>query len=148
MIFNGLKQMEAVPIIIIVGAPVLASMGVKFAFVENIFFRILMVASLIYASLKTPLFSLLVLLAIVTLLFERNHIVVAGLPDQAAKIPKTTNLYPIMASPLSHVDVKDTFEVHDVDSHDKAQFEDSIPDLKEGPSNHDSPDFYKSLGLA
>ena len=127
----------------------MASMGVKFAFVENIVFRILMVAALIYASFsKSPLFSLLVLLAIVTLLFERNHIVVAGLPDQAAKIPKTGNLYPIMSSPLSHVEVKDTFEVHDIDSHDKAQFEDSIPDLKEGPSNHDSPDFYKSLGLA
>jgi len=141
--------MEAVPILIIVGAPILASMGVKFAFVENIVFRILMVAALIYASFsKSPLFSLLVLLAIVTLLFERNHIVVAGLPDQAAKIQKTGNLYPIMSSPLSHVEVKDTFEVHDIDSHDKAQFEDSIPDLKEGPSNHDSPDFYKSLGLA
>lgn len=144
--------MEAVPILIIIGAPVLTSMGCKFAFVENILVRLLLIGALIYAIRFSgnPLFALLVLLAIVTLLLERNHVVVAGLPNQKAdaKIIGPANLYPSKPAdnPLSHIKIEDVYADHE--SHDaQVHISDERADIKEGPSNHDSPDFYKALGL-
>ena len=144
--------MEAVPILIIIGAPVLTSMGFKFAFVENILVRLLMVGALIYAIrfyTGSPLFSLLVLLAIITLLIERNHVVVAGLPDQSdSKILEQTNLYPMKApDTISHISVKEVYDVHESNHEADVHISDERADIKEGPSNHDSPSFYKSLGL-
>ncbi len=143
--------MEAVPILIIIGAPVLTTMGFKFAFVENILVRLLLIAALIYAIRFSgnPLFSLLVLLAIVTLLLERNHVVVAGLPNQKAdaKIIGPANLYPMKApDSVSHIIINDSYdnnESHDAEVH----LSDERVDIKEGPSNDESPDFYKALGL-
>lgn len=142
--------MEAVPILIIIGAPLLTIMGVKFAFVENILVRLLLIAALIYAIRFSgnPVFALLVLLAIVTLLLERNHVVVAGLPNQKAdaKIIGPANLYPMKAphNILSHITVEDTYTN---ESHEADVYSDERVDIKEGPSNHDSPDFYKARGL-
>ena len=136
--------MEAIPIIIIIGAPVLSSMGFKFAFVENILVRIFLVAALIYSIRfykgDSGMFSLLVLLAIVTLLIERNHVVVASLPNQSSKskIPGPTNLYPREAS--------QDIEANQVTPEAEVMRDERV-ELKEGPSNHDSPAFYKSLGL-
>lgn len=143
--------MEAVPILIIIGAPVLTSMGCKFAFVENILVRLLLIGALIYAIRFSgnPLFALLVLLAIVTLLLERNHVVVAGLPNQKAdaKIIGPANLYVSKAPDniLSHITVDASY--HDDESHSADVYSDERADIKEGPSNHDSPDFYKARGL-
>jgi hypothetical protein len=146
--------MEAVPILIIIGAPVLTSLGFKFAFVENILVRLLMVGVLINAirfSNASPLFSLLVLLAIMTLLIERNHVVVAGLPEQKAdaKIIGPANLYPMKAPDnSSHIKVSDVYDAHESNHEADVHISDERVDIKEGPSNHDSPSFYKSLGLA
>lgn len=141
--------MEAVPILIIIGAPLLTSMGSKFAFVENILVRLLLIAALIYAIRfypGSPVFSLLVLLAIITLLLERNHVVVAGLPDQKTTIIGPTNLYPMKAPDnISHIKVNDTYDNHEV--HEADVYSDERVDIKEGPSNNDSPDFYKARGL-
>jgi hypothetical protein len=142
--------MEAVPILIIIGAPVLTSMGFKFAFVENILVRLLLIAALIYAIRFSgnPLFSLLVLLAIVTLLLERNHVVVAGLPNQKAdaKIIGPANLYPMKApDSTSHINVNDSYDNNE--AHAADVYSDERAEIQEGPSNHDSPDFYKALGL-
>lgn len=137
--------MEAIPIIIIIGAPVLSSMGFKFAFVENILVRIFLVAALVYSIRfykgDSGMFSLLVLLAIVTLLLERNHVVVASLPNQSSKskIPGPTNLYPREAS--------QDIEANQVYTPEVEVMRDDRVELKEGPSNNDSPAFYKSLGL-
>ena len=128
----------------------MTTMGFKFAFVENILVRLLLIAALIYAIRFSgnPVFALLVLLAIVTLLLERNHVVVAGLPDQTPKIIGPANLYPMKApDSISHISVHDTYN----DSHESheshEEYNDERVDIKEGPSNHDSPDFYKSRGL-
>lgn len=146
--------MEAVPITIIVGAPILSAMGFKFAFVENILIRLFMLIALVYAirfanPASGPLFSLLVFLAIITLLLERNHYVVSSLPNQksSAVIPGPKNLYPIKAghTTVAHVDLH--IDEH-VENDQTVDYTDNIPDLKEGPSNHDSPNYYKSLGLA
>ena len=129
----------------------LTTMGFKFAFVENILVRLLLIAALIYAirfAKEGPLFALLVLLAIVTLLLERNHVVVAGLPNQKAnaKIIGPTNLYVSKAPdsvPIKIDEVYADHEAHDAEVH----LSDERVDIKEGPSNHDSPNFYKALGL-
>jgi len=148
--------MEAVPILIIIGAPVLTSIGFRFAFTENILVRLLMVAALIYSirfakPASGPLFSLLVLLAIVTLLLERNHVVVASLDNQVkdSRIPKQNNLYKHQAPQdiFKHVEVTEVYADHESNHDAEVHLSDNIPDLKEGPSNHDSPEFYKSLGL-
>jgi len=141
--------MEAAPIIVIIGAPVLASMGFKFSFVENILFRLLMVGALIYAIQKDTLLGLLTLLAIVTLLVERNQAIITSLPGvRSAKISQERNLYPMKASEGIFTHIKDTDNYDNTDIHDASvAFEDSIPDLKEGPTNHDAPSFFKNLGV-
>jgi hypothetical protein len=144
--------MEAVPITIIMGAPILSSMGFNFQFVENILVRILMLGILVYSirfanADSGPLFSLLVFLAIVTLLIERNQYVVASLPNQksASVIVGPKNLYPMKATEMQHVTVSEEYDMPQLE--ESQEFTDNIPDLKEGPSNHDSPDYYKSMGL-
>jgi hypothetical protein len=101
------------------------------------------VAALIYSIRfykgDSGMFSLLVLLAIVTLLVERNHVVVASLPYQHQSIPGPTNLYPRQAS--------QNIEANQVYTPETEVMRDERVELKEGPSNHDSPAFYKSLGL-
>jgi hypothetical protein len=141
--------MEAAPIVIIVGAPILASMGFKFTFVENILVRLLMVGVLIYAIQKDTLLGLLTLLAIVTLLVERNQAIITSLPGVSnARISQQRNLYPMKAPTDIFTHIKDTDNYDNNDIHDVAvTYEDSIPDLKEGPTNHDAPSFFKSLGV-
>ena len=140
--------MEAAPIVIIVGAPILASMGFKFAFVENIIVRLLMVAAIIYAIQKDTLLGLLTLLAVVTLLIERNQAIVTSLPGSNAKISQERNLYPMKASTdiFTHIKETDSYDNNDVNDA-SVTYEDSIPDLKEGPTNQDAPSFFKSLGV-
>jgi hypothetical protein len=144
--------MEAVPITIILAAPILSSMGFNFKFVENILVRILMLVALVYSirfanADSGPLFPLLVFLAIVTLLIERNQYVVASLPNQksASVIIGPTNLYPMKATDMQQVTVSEDYDMAQLDS--SIEFSDNIPNLKEGPSNNDSPSYYKSMGL-
>ena len=143
--------MEAVPITIIMAAPILSSMGCNFRFVENILFRLIMLGTLVYSirfANAGPIFPLLVFLAVVTLLIERNQYVVASLPNQksASVIIGPTNLYPMKATEMPHVTVSEVYD--NINQLEETQeYSDNIPDLKEGPSNHDSPEFYKSLGL-
>ena len=142
--------MEAAPIIVILGAPILASTGFKFSFVENILVRILMVGALIYAIQKDTLLGLLTLLAVVTLLVERNQAIVTSLPGLpgAAKISQERNLYPMKAPTDIFTHIKDTDAYDNNDAQDATvTYEDNIPDLKEGPTNHDAPSFFKSLGV-
>jgi hypothetical protein len=139
--------MEAAPIVIIVGAPILASMGFKFSFVENILVRLLMVGAVIYAIQKDTLLGLLTLLAVVTLLIERNQAIITSLPSNA-KISQQRNLYPMKAPQDIFTHIKD-FEVYEDNEVHNASvtLEDSIPDLKEGPTNQDAPSFFKTLGV-
>lgn len=142
--------MEAVPILVILGAPVLASMGFKFAFVENILIRILFVAALFCAAQESPLLGLLTLLAIVTLLVERNQAIVTSLPGSGGnpKISQQRNIYPMKAPEDIFTHIKETEVYDDNEVHNASvSLDDNIPDLKEGPTNHDAPSFYKSLGV-
>lgn len=139
--------MEAVPILVILGAPVLASMGFKFAFVENILIRLLFVAALFCAAQQNPLLGLLTLLAIVTLLVERNQAIVTSLPGRPT-ISQQRNIYPMKAPEDIFTHIKETEVYDDNEVHNASvSLDDNIPDLKEGPTNHDAPSFYKSLGV-
>ena len=141
--------MEAVPILVILGAPVLASMGFKFAFVENILIRLLFVAALFCAAQESPFLGLLTLLAIVTLLVERNQAIVTSLPGVSnAKISQQRNIYPMKAPEDIFTHIKETEVYDDNEVHNASvSLDDNIPDLKEGPTNHDAPSFFKSLGV-
>jgi len=148
--FSCFHQMEAAPIIVILGAPILASTGFKFSFVENILARILMVGVLIYAIQKDTLLGLLTLLAIVTLLVERNQAVITSLPggSAVAKISQERNLYPMKAPQDIFTHIKDTEVYDDSDVHNASvTLDDNIPDLKEGPTNQEAPSFFKSLDV-
>jgi len=139
--------MEAAPIVIILGAPILASMGFKFSFVENILVRLFMVGAVIYAIQKDTLLGLLTLLAVVTLLIERNQAIITSLPSNA-KVSQQRNLYPMAPPQDIFTHIKDTEVYDDSEVHNASvSLEDSIPDLKEGPTNQDAPSFFKSLGV-
>jgi hypothetical protein len=143
--------MEAVPVGIIVGAPLLTSIGFKFAFVENILVRLLFIGALIYSIRFVNdggFLSLLVLLAVVVLLIERNQAIVSGLPD-VPQIKGPTNLYPMKPAEniFTHIQVAEVYDANESSHEEHLHMEDSIPDLKEGPVSHDAPSFYKSLGL-
>jgi hypothetical protein len=141
--------MEAIPVLIILGAPILSANGVSFSFVENIFIRIGMVLLLIYAVNQDILFGILTLLAIVTLLIERNQQLVKTIPKNIMISPRR-DLYPMKAPYMLETQMKmqmQTQQPVEITENSATNLEDNIPDLKEGPNRHDAPSFFKSLGV-
>jgi len=105
------------------------------------------VAALFCAAQESPLLGLLTLLAIVTLLVERNQAIVTSLPG-TPKISQQRNIYPMKAPEDIFTHIKETEVYDDNEVHNASvSLDDNIPDLKEGPTNHDAPSFYKSLGV-
>lgn len=137
--------MEAIPVLIILGAPILSANGVSFSFVENIFIRIGMVLTLIYAVNQDILFGILTLLAIVTLLIERNQQLVKTIPKNIMISPRR-DLYPMKAPYMLETQMQ-TQQPIEISENSATNLGDNIPDLKEGPNRHDAPSFFKSLGL-
>ena len=137
--------MEAIPVLIILGAPILSANGVSFSFVENIFIRIGMVLTLIYAVNQDILFGILTLLAIVTLLIERNQQLVKTIPKNIMISPRR-DLYPMKAPYMLETQMQ-TQQPLEISENSATNLGDNIPDLKEGPNRHDAPSFFKSLGL-
>lgn len=142
---------ELIPLLVIIGAPILRSFGFTFGFVENILTRILLVAAIIYAVLikKNPFFAILTFLAVFTLLIERNQELLSSLPNQKPilkPIVEYQKQAPYASNPFTYV--KETVDFNEVDSKaDASNLDDNIPDLKEGPSNQDAPSFFKNNGL-
>ena len=141
--------MEAIPVLIILGAPILSANGVSFSFVENIFIRIGMVLLLIYAVNQDIFLGILTLLAIVTLLVERNQQIVKTIPKNIMISPRR-DLYPMKAPYMLETQMKmqtQTQQPVEITENSATNLEDNIPDLKEGPNRHDAPSFFKSLGV-
>jgi hypothetical protein len=139
--------MEAIPVLIILGAPILSANGVSFSFVENIFIRIGMVLTLIYAVNQDILFGILTLLAIVTLLIERNQQLVKTIPKNIMISPRR-DLYPMKAPYMLETQTQmQTQQPLEISENSATNLGDNIPDLKEGPNRHDAPSFFKSLGV-
>jgi hypothetical protein len=141
--------MEVVPIVIIVAAPLVRSAGISFGFVDNIIVRLLLVTSVLYAVRKGTLAGLLALLAVFTLLIERNHELVTGLPNQCenSNIPDSVKVS-YVASELAELPFLGTSErnsekeTSDIDS--PLNLKDNIPHLEQAPSSHDAPAFFRA----
>jgi len=139
---------------VILGAPILSSYGVTFRFVENILVRIVLIAVIVIAVRKDHLLGLLTFLAVFSLLLERNHNLVLGLPDQR---PSLHPLHPKKEAPPPFLETPPATTVSPpattVDSASKiaspeqpiTQLHDNIPNLAPSPKSRDAPEFFRGF---
>lgn len=151
--------MEGVSVALVLGTPWLSHMGVSLAILDTLLVRLLLVAYVLYGIRCSALCGLFALLAVVTLVTERNAQLLTLLPGQTPIWPKTNQGYPIKAPAL----IPEAESVQ-YDSHQEEQglsvgesvyetakdLEDNNPRLSEGPhgSDQDGTGFYQSRGLA
>jgi len=144
-------------VIIIVGAPILSSMGVSFLFVGHMFTRLLLLAYLLYAVSKGPMSALLGFLAVFTLLLERNQEIITKFPYQA---PGRLSGRPLLSSgtgslmsepAIQPLQPTNTVKVYDSPTNkekaDATDLHDNNPRLDEGPRSKDAISFYTSKGI-
>jgi hypothetical protein len=108
-----------------------------------------MVLLLIYAVNQDIFLGILTLLAIVTLLVERNQQIVKTIPKNIMISPRR-DLYPMKAPYMLETQMQmqiQTQQPVEITENSATNLEDNIPDLKEGPNRHDAPSFFKSLGV-
>ena len=140
-------------VIIIVGAPILSSMGVSFLFVGHMFTRLLLLAYLLYAVSKGPMSGLLAFLAVFTLLLERNQEIITKFPYQApGRLSSGAFLSPAPAAgavpplqPTNAVKVYDS--PANKENADATDLQDNNPRLAEGPKAKDAVSFYTNKGI-
>jgi len=152
----------ALAVTVIIAAPLLHGF-LSFSFVENILVRLLMVIAVVLAVRKGPMEGLLVALAVMTLIIERNQDVLSRLPNQQPQWPSNNPGMPVQAAPL--VGVAETVSyvpraftnppVQPIEgSTADNKFEtagglrDSIPRLPAAPLTNAAQSFYKGKGLA
>ena len=144
-------------VIIIVGVPILSSMGVSFLFVGHMFTRLLLLAYLLYAVSKGPMSGLLGFLAVFTLILERNQEIITKFPYQA---PGHLSGSPLLStgtgslmheSALQPLQPTNTVKVYDEPANkekaDATDLQDNNPRLAEGPRSKDAVSFYTSKGI-
>lgn len=141
-------------VIIIVGAPILSSMGVSFLFVGHMFTRLLLLAYLLYAASKGPMSGLLAFLAVFTLILERNQEIITKFPYQApgSLLSAGTGTGSLMhESALPPLQPTNTVKVYDEPANkekaDATDLQDNNPRLAEGPRSKDAVSFYTSKGI-
>ena len=141
-------------VIIIVGAPILSSMGVSFLFVGHMFTRLLLLAYLLYAVSKGPMSGLLAFLAVFTLLLERNQEIITKFPYQApGRLSSGSFLSPAPAAAGAVPPLQPTNAVKVYDSPankenaDATDLQDNNPRLAEGPKAKDALSFYTNKGI-
>jgi hypothetical protein len=144
-------------VLTILGAPILATKGFSFSFVENIFVRLALVVLVAYAIRQGPMPGLLTLLAVLTLLIEQNHLLLTSLPYQQAEIPMPKDTSFTIAAPDS-VDIETLHYNHPIEDKGLTAFgdkeyeiasdlQDNIPDLPVPPQGEASAKFFESKGL-
>jgi len=95
--------MDAVSVTIILLAPLISS-RVSFQFADNILVRLIFVAYVVYGIRLGPLSGLLALLAVFTIILERNHEIMTKLPAQMPRWPTAGQAgAPMKATPLTPV---------------------------------------------
>ena len=124
---------------VVIGAPWLRSMGFSFQLVSNPAVRALGIAALVGATQVGAFPALLTLLAVFTMLTERNHEVLTTLAPVSSTVDWTTPAMPMMATPSA------TTQSY-LDEEDDLLLADSNPRLPPGPSSTDAPAFFKQLG--
>ncbi len=154
--------MEGIAISVIVLAPILSKLGVSFVFAEDIVFRLALVLAVLFAIRQNSFSGILTMLAAFSLLIERNHELLTGLPLQKPIWPASPNSSPFtppFLTPETETVHYDTHtETHGVTVSDNegketeydsaSDLSDNIPRLSEAPSSEDAPSFYQSKGLA
>jgi hypothetical protein len=132
----------ALPVAVILGAPVLAGsqFGFRFGFVENILVRILLVGAIIYAVLEDVFLGLVVFLAVFTLLLERNHAVALTIGSKPLIVNNLESYVKISAPPLA-------LRREQTETNTSNEIGDSNPRLSPAPERSDSGAFFKRLGL-
>jgi hypothetical protein len=144
---------------VILGAPILSSYGVTFRFVENILVRIVLISLIVVAVRKDHLLGLLTFLAVFSLLLERNHNLVLGLPDQRPSLhplrPKKEDSSPFLEMPvMTLATTLASPQATTVDSASKlaspeqppiTQLHDNIPKLAPSPKSRDAPEFFRGF---
>lgn len=152
-------------ILIILVAPLAASAGVSFLWLENIFIRLLLVFYCIISIRQGPFEGILGLLAVFTLLTERNHEVLKKFPGQKPIWPSTGNGgMPSQRQPLAAVVSEHEYEpahepAHAVEErHGEKETEelyeaaedltDSNPRLPEVAQGEAAAGFFQSRGVA
>ena len=147
-------------VIIIVGAPILSSMGVSFLFVGHMFTRLLLLAYLLYAVSKGAMSGLLAFLAVFTLLLERNQEIITKLPYQA---PGRLSSEPLLSpgagagagaaavAAVPPLQPTNAVKVYDSPANkekaDATDLHDNNPRLAEGPKAKDAVSFYTNKGI-
>lgn len=141
-------------VLIIIGAPILSSVGVSFLFIGNTFSRLLLLAYILYCVSRGPMPALLGFLAVFSLVVERNQEMITKLPYQApGRLNKIQTPF-IQPPALAHT-VTNTAATHSVfdapfnrEKADASDLEDNIPDLEEGPRGKDAVAFYSAKGFS
>jgi len=147
-------------VIIIVGAPILSSMGVSFLFVGHMFTRLVLLAYLLYAVSKGAMSGLLAFLAVFTLLLERNQEIITKLPYQA---PGRLSSEPLLSpgagagagaaavAAVPPLQPTNAVKVYDSPANkekaDATDLHDNNPRLAEGPKAKDAVSFYTNKGI-
>lgn len=163
----------AVAVSIIIGAPLLHGFA-SFYFVENILVRLLLVLAVALAVRQGPMEGLLVFLAVMTLITERNHEVLTILPAQQPHWPSNNQGVPVQAPPLVGVPTTVHYvpvaavapapvaalqqplqqpppkegSTMDDKFEGAADIQDGIPRIPAAPGMKGAPAFYKEKGLA
>lgn len=137
-------------VIIIVGTPILSSMGMSFLFVGHMFTRLLLLAYLLYAVSKGPMSALLGFLAVFTLLLERNQEIITKFPYQApGRLLSAPS--PFIQESVAALQPTNTVKVYDEPANkekaDATDLQDNNPRLAEGPKSKDAVSFYTSKGI-
>lgn len=153
-------------LLIIFLAPALTSIGVNFAFTENLFVRFLLILYVVMNIRLGALPGLLALLAVFSLYIERSHLLLATFPNQKPIFPgphggqATTTALPFeepkgTEATFEPVEEKalSVVEKHGehtrFEEYEKADIGDSNPRLAEGPQGSDEgTDFFEQHGLA
>jgi len=144
----------AASVFIIVGAPILSSIDVSFGFVEHIATRLGLLLALIYSVHRGHMPGLLALLAVFSLLIERNHEVLTKFPYQEARAgvlgmaPTSVFTGVSNETPMKPDNSKVAYDSpENQEKADASDLRDNLPHLAEGPRAADAPSFYRSKGL-
>jgi hypothetical protein len=136
-----------IAVAVILGAPILSSYGFTFRFVENILVRIVLIALIVVAVRKDHLLGLLTFLAVFSLLLERNHNLVLGLPDQRPSLHQQKSVEEpapfLMAAPSAPPFL--TAPPPSASAEDQNQLQDNIPKLAPSPKARDAPEFFSEF---
>ena len=143
-------------VVVIIGAPILSSVGVSFLFLGHIFSRLLLLAYVLYCVSRGPMPALLGFLAVFSLVVERNQEMITKLSYQASGRLNKRPMPFVHTQPsaLAHA-VTNTAATHSVfdapfnrEKADASDLEDNIPDLEEGPRAKDAVAFYSAKGFS